>query len=72
MIQTRTPLEQIPRSGFYCACADHTGHMTSVFIHAAFMNPTDISAPCCKRCLELLIFHRDSVLSYLLVVLKPD
>lgn len=72
MIQTRKPLEQLRRIGFYRACADRAGHMTYVFIHAAFMNPSDISAPCCKRYLELLIFRRDSVLSYLLLVFKAD
>lgn len=45
MIQTRKPPEQIQVSGLYCACAHRTGHMTCVFIYAAFTDPTDISAP---------------------------
>lgn len=53
MIQTRKPPEQIHLGGFHCACADHPGHMTSVFVHAAFMNPTDLGALALFRAADL-------------------
>lgn len=45
MIKTRNPPEQIQVSRLSFAWARRTGHMTSVSIHAAFTDSTDISFP---------------------------